>query len=123
MRSDHIDSTAIELLPQEQSRDLRHRLSYDPLHSDDGAIHHDHDLAARHRRRQTAMYASLVALTSAPIFILAAFSPTLSRKVAYNGCLGNGDFRLPFTSSIWEPSHFVSLSRCKSSRHPHSVCQ
>lgn len=107
MKNNQFDPRAIELLPFEQNHLPYQRVSSDCLNSDGMAAQADSP-AACHPRWKRPLYTLLVVLTCAPIFILAGLSPTLSHKVAYNGCMGNGDFKLPFTSSIWDPKHFVS---------------
>lgn len=102
MKNNESDPRTIELLPFEQTHFPYQRVSYDCLDSD-GMAAQANSSAACHSRWKRPMCALLVVLTCAPIFILAGLSPTLSHKVAYNGCMGNGNFKLPFTSSIWDP--------------------
>ena len=45
-----------------------------------------------------------------PVVLLAAYSGRLSIRLGYNGCLPNGEFALPYTSSIWAPKHFFVIT-------------
>lgn len=46
----------------------------------------------------------------APIAVLAALSPHFSRRLGYNACSPTGEFLLPYTSSIWDPSNFFTIT-------------
>jgi len=45
-----------------------------------------------------------------PIILLLAYSHKLSRHLGSNGCMPNGEFVLPFTSSIWSSSQFFAIT-------------
>ncbi|KAK5133571.1 hypothetical protein LTR08_007610 [Meristemomyces frigidus] len=59
---------------------------------------------------RTALYVSLVVLTSAPVFTLIGLAPKLSHNLASNGCMSNGQFTLPYTASIWDAAHFWTIT-------------
>ncbi|KAK3629463.1 hypothetical protein LTR56_018002 [Elasticomyces elasticus] len=69
----------------------------------------------RHRSRrriawhEIAIYATLC-LSVLPVVLLLAYSPKLSRALAYNGCTTNGDFVLPYSSSIWSAKYFFTIT-------------
>ena len=43
----------------------------------------------------------LLLLVTLPLALLLAYSERLSARLGYNGCLPNGEFALPWTSSVW----------------------
>lgn len=45
-----------------------------------------------------------------PIVVLAALSPYFSRRLGYNACSTTGEFILPYTSSVWDPSNFFTIT-------------
>ena len=60
--------------------------------------------------RRRLYYVLPLILATAPIVILPALSPNLSRRLSYNGCTPSGEFALPYSSSIWDPSHFLTIT-------------
>lgn len=45
-----------------------------------------------------------------PICLLVGYSSTLSRALGESGCLPNGEFVLPYTSSVWNPRLFFVIT-------------
>ena len=69
----------------------------------------------RSRLRATAVrlrLTPLVALILAflPFAVLIGLSKHVSTDLGSNGCLPNGDFALPYTSSVWNPDLFFTIT-------------
>lgn len=80
------------------------------------SYHEDNALQTRQSRlpRSPALrwvlYIVPLLVCVAPIAILAGLSPRFSRELGYNACSSTGEFILPYTSSIWDPSNFFTIT-------------
>ena len=57
-----------------------------------------------------ALYLTPILFTLIPIGLLVGYSSSLSRALGQTGCLPNGNFVLPHTSSIWDPKYFFTIT-------------
>lgn len=56
------------------------------------------------------IYLVAVVTTAIPIILLVRYAPTLSARLDSQACLPNGEFVLPGTASIWNPTYFFTIS-------------
>ena len=110
MKAPHADPAAFELLqvahvPARSSLDLdtreRQRLEDTASFQTTGKT--------QSRLWKLAYFLPFIA-SIAPLAALLAISPRLSTTLGENGCLPNGEFALPWTSSIWEASQSFSIT-------------
>lgn len=56
------------------------------------------------------LYSMPVIATSIPVLLLIAYAPKLSLRLGQNGCDLSGNFMIPYTSSVWDATHFFTVT-------------
>lgn len=110
-------SSTTELLPLKQSQKALTHNAYPDANSDQ----HESSTqpAARNAtgtkgwmkwKSNPAICALPLFFAAIPVVLLLVFSKRLSHSLALNGCLPDGTFALPFTSSVWDAAQFFAIT-------------
>ena len=125
MRRTRSDPSTFELLSSDKGSRTQtaiddHYLSVDTIHDPVSKQRAPTGITRRPGIKQVVYVLPLLAAII-PIVLVAAYSPRFSRHLAYNACTPNGDFVLPFTTSIWDLSRLLETTVAFGSL-PHRTC-